>query len=134
MQSFHHGLISRSSSASLSMAERSNVLDSTSDDLTIAQGLLNNSRNLGRQTSLTDVPASLQVHGGSILQDESSGSLTAAPAEGSRRRVHTSNTWTSSSGEILSEQDEVNDRSEFIHEYNYLANKVCGSPCMKNKS
>jgi hypothetical protein len=51
----------------------------------------------------------------------------------SRRAYHTSNTWTSSdSGYILSDQDEIDDRSVFVEEYNRLAKKVMRpcSPCI----
>jgi hypothetical protein len=44
----------------------------------------------------------------------------------SRRAIQSSNTWTSSSGEILLEHDDIEDRSLFVEEYNRLAKKVCG--------
>lgn len=52
-------------------------------------------------------------------------SLLAAAAS----QVHTSGTWTTSSGEIglLSDADEVEDRAVFVHEYNRMARKVPSS-------
>ena len=43
-----------------------------------------------------------------------------------RRMIQSSNTWTASSGEVFSEQDDVEDRTFFTLEYNRLATKVCG--------
>ena len=43
------------------------------------------------------------------------------------RMIQSSNTWTSSSGEILSDQDDIEDRSSVVEEYNRLAKKV-GAP------
>lgn len=41
-------------------------------------------------------------------------------------QVRSSGTWTTSSGELglLSDTDEVKDRTVFVHEYNRLARKV----------
>lgn len=41
-----------------------------------------------------------------------------------RRANGTSNTWTSSDGGVLSDQDEIDDRIVFVEEYNRLAKKV----------
>lgn len=43
------------------------------------------------------------------------------------RRHDSSATWTSSSGDIgiFSDNDEVDDRENFVDEYNRLAKKVC---------
>lgn len=40
------------------------------------------------------------------------------------RRARTSNTWTTSDGEVLSDHDEIEDRTLFIAEYNRLSQKV----------
>jgi hypothetical protein len=37
---------------------------------------------------------------------------------------YSSNTWTDSSGGVLSDVDDVEDRSEYVEEYNRLAKKV----------
>lgn len=126
MQSQNHGLISRSSSATLSLVERpSYVPEGSFDDLVITQGLLDGSKNLSKRISFHEVPAGLFSYGGSIGQDDSSDSQNAAPLEGrTRRGFGTSNTWTSSSGDMVSEQDEIDDRSVFIQEYNRLAKKA----------
>ncbi len=57
------------------------------------------------------------------LEDQTS---TIHSEVGIRRRRHnaTSNTWTSSSGEI-SETDDVDSRTSFVQEYNKIANQVC---------
>ncbi|KAK4229806.1 hypothetical protein QBC38DRAFT_77245 [Podospora fimiseda] len=47
-----------------------------------------------------------------------------------RRGNESSATWTSSSGDLagLSDTDDIEERSEFIQEYNRLAGKVCRLP------
>lgn len=45
-----------------------------------------------------------------------------------RRQINSSNTWTSSSGDMLSDQDDIEDRTPFIQEYNRLARKVGKCP------
>jgi len=42
--------------------------------------------------------------------------------------IQTSNTWTLSSGGVVSEPNDVDDRTEFVDEYNRLAVKV--SSCL----
>jgi len=122
MQSSNNGLISRSSSTKLSMAKQHDTLASITDDMNIAQGLLTNPKVPRRSTSLTYFGSPER----SIRLPTSSGALAEAYAEGrSRREVRSSNTWTSSSGDVLSDQDEVEDRSVFVEEYNRLARKVC---------
>ena len=52
------------------------------------------------------------------------------PIPGTNRRAERSSaTWTSSSGDLvnLSDTDDIQDRPEFVHEYNRLARKV-GTP------
>lgn len=44
-----------------------------------------------------------------------------------RRQMASSNTWTSSSGDVLSDHDDIEDRGPFIQEYNRLARKVYSS-------
>ena len=41
-----------------------------------------------------------------------------------RRNIQSSNTWTSSSGEILPERDDIEDRTAVVEEYNRLAKRV----------
>lgn len=56
------------------------------------------------------------------------------PTAGAARiaQGRSSRTWTTSSGELglLSDTDEVDDRSGYVQEYNRLAKKVCSSWCV----
>jgi hypothetical protein len=122
MQSAINDASPRSYSAKLSMALQSDIHDAISDDMTIAEGLLNNSKVPHRSSSFTGT----QSFGHSNGKFESSAALTEASTAGiSRRILRTSNTWTSSSGDVLSDQDEIDDRTIFIQEFNRLARKVC---------
>lgn len=123
MQAQSHGILSRSSSTTLSVAGRpAYVPEESVDDLAITQRLLDGPNHLGKHILVHEVPFSLD---GSVAQDDSSDSHRTAPFEGRNRRgFGTSNTWTSSSGEMLSEQDEIDDRMTFVQEYNRLAKKV----------
>ena len=121
MPSFHHGLISRSSSATLSASHPPDVLDGTFEDMAIAQELLNQPRIPRRQTSLTGFlgnPQGLQIPHSQVEYDGSK------DEKRSRWALQTSNTWTSSSGEVLSDHDEIEDRILFVAEYNRLSQKV----------
>ena len=126
MQAPNHGLITRSSSATLSLAERpSYVPDEAFDDLVITQNLLDGSKNLERRISFHEVPAGVFSFDGSVGPDDSSDSQNRDPVGGRNRRgFGTSNTWTSSSGEMLSEQDDIDHRLVYVQEYNRLATKV----------
>lgn len=54
-------------------------------------------------------------------------SATVQNLPGQGLHVHSSRTWTTSSGELglLSDTDEIDDRDAFIVKYNALATKVC---------
>jgi hypothetical protein len=110
----------------LSMAPQSDQLDPIYDDMTIAEGLLNNTKVPRRSSSFTGsqnlVRSTGQFRSSVALADAS---VVAHP----RRAVRTSNTWTSSEGDVLSDQDEVDDRAVFIHEFNRLARKVFINRC-----
>ena len=114
-----HALISHSSSLALTMAQR---LDIISDDMSITRGLLGRPDiPLRRMTSFISTSRSAHTREVSNEQDESGGLK-----DGRRRRmIQSSNTWTVSSGEVFSEQDDVEDRTFFVLEYNRLAMKVC---------
>lgn len=43
---------------------------------------------------------------------------------GRRMAVQSSNTWTSSSGDAFSDHDHLENRTEFLDEFNWLAKKV----------
>jgi hypothetical protein len=126
MPSFHHGLISRSSSTTLSASHPQDVRDGTSEDMAIAQELLNKLRMPRSQTSLTGFlsgPQGLQIPH-SQLEYEMLQYDGLKEERKSRRAFQTSNTWTSSSGEVLSDYDEIEDRTLFVAEYNRLSQKV----------
>jgi hypothetical protein len=119
MRSFSHGLTSRSSSAALSAPKQSNIQDGISDDMTIAQGLLNNSK-LQRASSFTST--SIGPH----IPDNATGPTESSePNDLGRRRdaIRSSRTWTSSSGDVPT-YDDIEDRRAFVNEYNRLAKKV----------
>ena len=60
-----------------------------------------------------------------VLLDVIASSTHSIEANNRRRGYNaTSNTWTSSSGEI-SETDDVDSRATFVEEYNKIANQVC---------
>ena len=60
-----------------------------------------------------------------VLLDDIASSTDSIEANNRRRGYNaTSNTWTSSSGEI-SETDDVDSRATFVEEYNKIANQVC---------
>jgi len=121
MQSTNNDVSPRSYSTRLSMAPQSDVVGPIYDDMTIAEGLLNNSKVPYRSSSFTGTQGFARSNG----KFASSAAFTDASAGGiSRRALRTSNTWTSSSGDILSDQDEVDDRTIFVQEFNRLARKV----------
>jgi hypothetical protein len=125
MQSANHEVSPRSYSTKLSMAPQSSEFGPIYDDMTIAAGLLNNSKIPHRTSSFTGTQDLVRSTG----QFRSAGELTDASAAGrSRRAVRTSNTWTSSDGGVLSDQDEVDDRTVFVQEFNRLARKVSITP------
>jgi hypothetical protein len=120
--------ISDSSSQDLTMAHQLDIIDGISDDISIARGLLDTLERplipLRRRTSFTDNSRGGNLPDGSNEHEES----TATKDEGRRRRmIQSSNTWTTSSGEVLSDLDDVEDRVYFVQEYNRLAKKVCWS-------
>jgi hypothetical protein len=108
------------------MASQSDQLDPIYDDMTIAEGLLNNSKVPHRTSSFTGTQSLVRSTG----PFGSSGALADASIVANPRCVvRTSNTWTSSEGDVLSDQDEVGDRAVFIHEFNRLARKVFINRC-----
>jgi hypothetical protein len=108
------------------MAEQLDIIEGISDDMSIAQGLLGRPNiPLRRRTSITSTTRS----GHTVEVWNEGNDSTGTKDEGRRRRmVQSSNTWTTSSGEALSELDDVDDRTFFVNEYNRLATKVCGYP------
>jgi len=107
------------SSSALMMAQK---IDIMSDDVSIAQGLLGQPHiPPRRKTSFTSTTRSAHNQDASSDFDEN----TSVRDDGRRRRaMQSSNTWTTSSGEILSDKDDIEDRTFFVLEYNRLATKV----------
>jgi hypothetical protein len=124
MKASSHGLI-RSSSVTFSIAPQPDIRDHLCDDMTIAQELLIGPKPPRRSNSLTG----LSLRGFDSSNDNASSISPIEQTEDRppRRVILTSNTWTTSSGDVLSDQDEVDDRTTFIQEYNRLAKKVCTS-------
>ena len=97
-------------------------IDVIPDDVSITRGLL------GRphvpphgRTSFTSTTRSANTE--DISSDPEEGiSFKVNPRRG--RAIQGSNTWTSSSGEILSDKDDIEDRTFFVLEYNRLGTKV----------
>ncbi|KAK0125557.1 hypothetical protein ONS96_009393 [Cadophora gregata f. sp. sojae] len=118
MQSNNVGLISRSSSAALSMAQQSTIFD----DMNIAASLLTEPKDPRHRSSFTGV-SFVGLDGSDDQQQRSDAHADGHPEGRSRRAMRTSNTWTSSSGDVLSDQDDVDDRTLFVQEYNRLARK-----------
>ena len=125
MKSLNNGLTtrsrSRSSSTLLSLLQQP---DGTTDDITIAQELLNQPK-ARRRILLTEIYVSRRGVEGLDEQHQSSEAQTEVQGGvRSRREMQTSNTWTSSSGEVPTDQDEIGDRTVFVQEYNRLAQKI----------
>jgi hypothetical protein len=123
MQSNHAGLISRTSSTALSMAQSHLVQDPLS--LTVARELLNQPNHIRQRSAFTIASTRSQQLDGTDGQLQVAAPLTDAAEGRSRRAGHTSNTWTSSSGDVVSDLDEIDDRTLFVQEYNRLARKAC---------
>jgi len=121
-QSNNAGLISRSSSAALSMAQQPTIFD----DMNIAAGLLTEPKDPRHRSSFTGV-SFVGLDGSDNLQQRSDEQGDGHPEGRARRAIRTSNTWTSSSGDVLSDHDDIDDRTVFVQEYNRLARKVRNS-------
>jgi hypothetical protein len=121
MQAKNPAFISARSSSVTALAQPQDPYDVIDDDRFIARELLNLAPH--DKHSLSRESISLQGFDGSqpqrsdVLRDDcKNGRL--------QRTARTSNTWTSSDGDIPSDQDEIDDRIVFIEEYNRLAIKV----------
>lgn len=107
-------------SSSVSLAKSQEPID---DDRSIARELLHGA--LYEKPPLTRNAVSLQGLDGSRPR-KSDILITSNSIQDGRawRTARTSNTWTSSEGDVLEDQDEIDDRTVFIEEYNRLAKKV----------
>lgn len=129
MRSNSYRLSSRASSATLSLRrqQQDTAAAPFSDDASIAQNLLRGQVIPIRGSSIKGFPSSpniatgLSVDGPSNTDEPSN--IVQQPRV--RRGLCSSNTWTSSSAGGESEKDDSNDRTQFIEEFNRLAEKVC---------
>ncbi|KAG0649007.1 hypothetical protein D0Z07_4860 [Hyphodiscus hymeniophilus] len=96
-------------------------IDIIPDDMNITLGLLGRPHiPPRRKTSFTSTTKSVNTEDIADYMEEG----MSIKDDGRRRRaIQSSNTWTTSSGEILSDKDDMEDRSFFILEYNRLAQK-----------
>ncbi|RDW94796.1 hypothetical protein BP5796_00559 [Coleophoma crateriformis] len=116
MQSYSHALYSRSSSAASHYARRPfRAQDRASDNGDIAQEMLNKPIIPPRKSSASPEKSADVSHSFQDTLELESG--------GRRRAMQSSNTWTSSSGGAFSDHDDLEDRTEFLDEYNRLAKK-----------
>lgn len=128
MQPNHAGRIS---GTSLSMEQPHFVQDPVS--LTVAQKLPNRPNHTRQRSALTIASSQSQHFDRTDAQSQIAERSADVPPESKTRRANiTSNTWTSSSGDVVSDQDEVDDRSSYVQEYNRLAKKVCPLGWLKN--
>lgn len=104
----------------ITMEQHPDTFEGHSDDLSIVQGLLGRPKIQRKESSFSGTPPHQQHLGTSKCPNDSLDPNNA----NQRRRLQSSNTWTTSSGEILSDQDEIEDRDSFLLEYNRLARKV----------
>lgn len=89
------------------------------DDMNIAAGLLTEPKDPRHRSSFTGI-SFVGLDG----SDDPQQRTDEQPEGRSRRAMRTSNTWTSSSGDVLSDHDDIDDRTVFVQEYNRLARKV----------
>lgn len=122
MHHSHMDLSASNSLNNLTMAHRLDIVDYMPDDINIAQGLLSRPRIPSRGASFM---GSTTLRLADALWDgPTDGPEDNGGEEERRRQMHSSNTWTSSSADVLSDQDDIEDRTPFIQEYNRLARKV----------
>jgi hypothetical protein len=100
-------------------------IDIMSDDTNIARQLLARP-NIPprRRTSVASTTRS--AHTPDVSNDTAESTSTRDDIR-CQRMGQTSNTWTNSTGEMLSDKDDVEERAFFILEYNRLATKVLHS-------
>jgi hypothetical protein len=106
---------------------------SVSRDGAVSSTLRNTSRPRSSSRASSRMAASRTTASPTLRDRPSSGAISqgVAISERGRQAHRSSDTWTSSSGDlgILSDTDDIDDRADFIQEYNRLAQKVglrCG--------
>jgi hypothetical protein len=110
------------------MAHRLDIVDCMPDDISIAQGLLNRPRIPSRGASFMGPSATHRRMANASWDGPTENPESNNNENEHRRQINSSNTWTSSSGDVLSDQDDIEDRTLFVQEYNRLARKVSGCP------
>ncbi|KAF7909671.1 uncharacterized protein EAF01_003389 [Botrytis porri] len=118
-------LNSRASSATLSLRRQQNVATLFVDDSSIAQNLLRGQVIPIRRASIRALPSDPNI---SLALAGDGPSIAGEPSDvvqrpRIRRGLCSSNTWTSSSAGGESENDDSDDRTPFIEEFNRLADK-----------
>ncbi|KAF7959619.1 hypothetical protein EAE96_001235 [Botrytis aclada] len=118
-------LNSRASSATLSLRRQQDVANLFADDSSIARNLLRGQVIPIRRTSTRALPLDPNI---SLVLAEDGPPIVDEPSDvvqrpKIRRGLCSSNTWTSSSAGGESENDDLDDRTQFIEEFNRLADK-----------
>lgn len=130
MRSNGYRLNSRASSATLSLRrQKQDAPNLFADDASIAQNLLRGQVIPARRSSIKIFSSNPNISSG-LGNDGPSNTNELSNIEQQprvRRGLCSSNTWTSSSAGGESENDDSDDRTQFIEEFNRLAEKVCGS-------
>ena len=123
------------------MAAQLNIIRGNCDDISIAQGLMGGPKIPQRKYSFTrityqqvdtpqtcdtyhDTPQSRNTHQQIDTSQNRTDSSDFIGNEWSRQELQSSNTWTSSSGDAMSDHVDIDDRSEYVLEYNRVAQKV----------
>ena len=115
-------LNSRASSATLSLRrQQQDVTALFADDASIAQNLLRGQVIPIRKASIRTSPSDPNL----IVGLSGYGPSNTDEQPRIRRGLCSSNTWTSSSGGSESDAEDSDDRTQFVEEFNRLANKVC---------
>ncbi|KAM0155798.1 hypothetical protein ACHAPG_005672 [Botrytis cinerea] len=118
-------LNSRASSATLSLRRQQDIATLFADDSSIAQNLLRGQVIPIRRASIRAFPSDPNI---SLASPGDGPSIAGEPSDivhqpRIRRGLCSSNTWTSSSAGGESENDDSDDRTHFIEEFNRLADK-----------
>lgn len=125
-------LNSRASSATLSLRQRQqDGATLFADDASIAQNLLRGQVIPIRKASIRAFPSNpnipLGLSGDGPPNVDEPSNIGEQPRV--RRGLCSSNTWTSSSASGEDEIDDSDDRTQYIEEFNRLAEKVCKCIC-----
>jgi len=111
------------------MAAQLEVIDGICDDMSIAQNLIGGSKNPPGTFSFTRTTTQSRHKLDGPENHTDSTEFTGK--EWSRIAIQSSNTWSSSSGDVLSHHDDIEDRTDFLLEFNRLALKVSTYPLLR---